>query len=263
MHLGRPTGMTFDQIADDNPDWLNRVLARKKECDLGVAFHDGHPTQHGIPSAVWNNRPPGTPMRPTTIEAWRADQAALTAFLARLGAGELAVAPRQPWVTPVQILLGDFLGESGVIRNDSGALTHGVRIEMFSPALVAPTFTLVPEQNEWNPPSGLAAPCAKYVSEWARPVTDADRVRFAAIGVDPELVAWWSSVALLQLLDGTLPTEAKLPLIGSVVHYRPLDFARWINQVTWEHEWPKYKVNDASGNPVTQTPPRPRSRRVT
>jgi hypothetical protein len=38
MHLGRPAGMSFDAVDTSNPDWLNRVLARKKEAELRVAF---------------------------------------------------------------------------------------------------------------------------------------------------------------------------------------------------------------------------------
>src|SRR5207249_11380533 len=100
MHLGRPGGMTFNQIHDDNPDWLNRVLMRKRECDLGVAFYND-PAHHGIGAAVWSNRPPGVPQRPTTLEAWRIDQAVLTNFLNALSTGNVAVMRSVPQSQPI------------------------------------------------------------------------------------------------------------------------------------------------------------------
>jgi hypothetical protein len=261
MHLGRPAGMNFDAISDDNPDWLNRVLLRKKECDLGVAFYDDHPTHHGIAPAVWENRPPGVPIRPTTLEGWRADQAALNSFLNDLGAGNLAIAPTGPWVQPVRVLLGDFLGESGVIRDENGSFTHGIRVEAFSPSFVAPTFRHITGQTGWNPPPDTDPPCLTYQSEWARDPSAAELAEFANIGVDPALIRWWDDAQLGQLVDMVVAADARLPHGGTVVHYRPLEFADWINRATWAHEWPKYQVTDAVGNPVAM-PAQPRSRRV-
>jgi hypothetical protein len=43
MHLGLPSGLSFTDVADDNPTWLNRVIAMKKEYDLGSAFQAAHP----------------------------------------------------------------------------------------------------------------------------------------------------------------------------------------------------------------------------
>jgi hypothetical protein len=80
--------------------------------------------------------------------------------------------------------------------------------------------------------------------------------------VNPDLLAWWQRVALFQRVDSTLPAGARLPFLGNVFHYHPLDFARWVNTVTWASEWPKYEDTDAAGNPITPPPPRPRTRRV-
>lgn len=263
MHLGRPAGMSLEEVRDDNPDWLNRVLVRKKECDLGVAFYDDDdPPHHGIAAAVWNNRPPGVPRRPTTLEAWRADQAALGQFLDNLRAGQLATSSGQPWVQPIRILLGDFLGESGVIRRAGGVTTRGIRVETFSPTFVPPTFSLVTGQTGWNPPAGRPRPALSYISEWARVPTTAEQQAMTAIGVDPALLGWWQAVSLVQHLDPSLPRAARLPFAGPVIHYQPIDLARWINGVTWKSEWPKYRVTDAAGNAVTPAPARPRTRRV-
>jgi hypothetical protein len=263
MHLGRAAGMTFDNVHDDNPDWLNRVLARQKECRIGVDFFDGHPTHHGIPEARWNNRPPGVPRRPTTLEAWRADLDATTVFVEALRRGDVAVMTSRADTQPIRVLLGDFLGESGVTLRVGGVSTHGVRVETFSRSFVAPTFSLVTNQNAWNPPAGLPGPpCLRYVSEWARIPTAAERAAMVTIGVNPDLLGWWPVVALLQLLDGTLTADARLPATGNVVHYRPIEFAKWLNQVTWASEWPKYEVTDAAGQPIPLLARRPTSRRI-
>lgn len=261
MHLGRPAGMSLDEVRDDNPDWLNRVLVRKKECDLGVAFFDDDPTHHAIPAAVWNSRPPGVPPRPTTLEGWRVDQAALGSFLDALRAGETAFTFGQPFTQPIRILLGDFLGESGVIRRSGATVTHGIRVETFSPSFVPPTFSLVEGQTGWNPPAGRPRPGLRYVSEWARALTVAETQALTAIGVNTAQLGWWQAVALAQHLDPSIPRDARLPFGGNVLHYQPIDFARWINDVTWKSEWPKYRAVDAAGVAVPR-PARPRTRRI-
>src|SRR5262249_41061018 len=45
LHLGRPDGLSFTQVSDGNPDWLNRVIIRKTECDMGVAWYNAHHAQ--------------------------------------------------------------------------------------------------------------------------------------------------------------------------------------------------------------------------
>ena len=125
--------MTFDRVDDHNPDWLNRVLVRLKECDLALpptsprarcrpSSTPGAPTS--IPAALES----GT--RPTPLEAWQADQTAYRRFLTRLAAGHVAVAPFRSLFdttgpTPVRVILGDYLGVAGVIRQQAGASTFG------------------------------------------------------------------------------------------------------------------------------------------
>ena len=262
MHLGRPAGMSFEQVNDNNPDWLNRVLMRKKECDLGVAFYDNDANHHGIRDAVWNNRPPGRPQRPTTLEGWRIDQLFLSAFLNELQSGEVAYVYRFPWRQPINIILGDFLGESGVIRRDAGVNTHGIRVETFSPSFTPPPFSLG-FTSDWTPPSGISTPFTlAYKSEWARTPVGAEADALEAIGVDLTRLNWWDTVSFHSQLDRLIPDAAKIPRNGPVYHFHPFDFISWINKTTWEHEWPKYQVTDAAGNPITATPPRPRTRRI-
>jgi hypothetical protein len=79
--------------------------------------------------------------------------------------------------------------------------------------------------------------------------------------VDPNLVALWPWGAQGTLLDPTLPADGRLNPEGWAFHFRPLDFMRWINGVTWASEWPKYQIKDEHGADVAK-PQRPRSRRV-
>lgn len=257
--------MTFTTIHDDNPDWLNRVLLRKKECDLGVPFYDNSaPGHHGIAAAEWASRPPGVPQRPTTLEGWRADQRALTDFMNDLTAGKVAIAPRGPFIQPINILLGDFLGESGVIRNDSVVVTHGVRVEVFAPVLIPPPFDFILSASgdswDWYTPGVIAPYGLGYQSEWSLPRTPDEIIDMESIGVDTTLLDWWTPVARSTSTD--LDPRNHLPKDGQVNHFRVLEFMDWINEVTWAHEWRKHDVRDASNNPVTPQPSRPRSRAV-
>ena len=76
MHLGRPAGMSFDAVTDGNPDWLNRLLMRKIECELGVAYHTAHPPPAAEADA-WDYRPQG---RPSVLEGWTTDDPQLRGF---------------------------------------------------------------------------------------------------------------------------------------------------------------------------------------
>jgi hypothetical protein len=81
-----------------------------------------------------------------------------------------------------------------------------------------------------------------------------------AIGVDVANVPWWGAVAGAQQWDVRVPATTRLPLNGIVYHYRPLEFAQWINDVTWASEWSKYRVVSAA-NPWGARPAAPRNRR--
>jgi len=260
MHLGRPAGMSFDAVNADNPDWLNRVLARKKEADLGVRFRT---TDAGmaIPVAQWNDRPPAmSGRRPTLLEAWTADHAGLTIFLDTLRAGNLAVVPLDADATPIRILLGDYLADAGVISRDQATATtrRGVRVEVFSNVLVSNTDFMFSDTSAtgggWVPSVGTGDPAIFYASEWARTPIGAELLGLAAAGVDTDMVNWWPTVQLATL-NVRFPTDAALDQHGLVIHYDPLTFLPWLNRRTWRSEWPKYRATDPAGIPAA---PRPR-----
>ena len=262
MHLGRNTGMSFEQASDGNPDWLNRVLIRKKECDIALpttANGNLAPALAALPAASFT-APPGAPGRPTPIARWRMDQRSYTTFINALAAGNVAIAPSQTvndvhGPTPIRIILGDFLGLAGVIRRQGEVPPRGIRVEIFSRTNIDPIyFTSVTGQTGWNVPAGVTHPAVQYVSEWARALSDADKAALTAIGVDPQLATWWSDVQSNQTFDVRTPEAAKLPRDGNVFHYSPLDFMEWINNVTWTSEWTKYRIAGPR--------PSPRSRRV-
>ena len=244
VHLGLSHAVSFDEPADHNPDWLNRVLVRKRECDLGVEFHDHRQPTQGFPQARWDDRPPSgpdSPERPTTLEGWRTDRELLGGFLEQLRSGRTALAPRHQHAQTITVLLGDYLGDSGPLGRPDGHPRHGIRVETFSPTFVPPGF----EQRDtdgWEPtgeePVGL-----RYPSEWS----DTD---------------WWQAIAFQDLLAGLVaPQRERLPRSGRVLHFHPFRFMAWINEVTWRHEWAKHHVVGPDGEPV-ERPERPRSRRA-
>jgi hypothetical protein len=271
MHLGRPDGMSFDEVTDANPDWLNRVLIRKKECELGLARYKASPRPPEDPPAErWSTRPPGgRRVRPTMLEGFMADNRGLQQFLDTLRAGKVALSTQltqlqwNPAATPIRVILGDFLGESGVVRYEGSRAQFGIKLEVFAFGFCPPTFYSYASVREgWRAPSPHTEPlCLVYQSEWARTPTAEERQRLKGIGVNPDLVPWWQEVAAAMLLDTALPEQARLHREGWVHHFRPLDFMRWLNEVTWASEWPKYQVKKPDGTEATR-PKRPRSRRV-
>ncbi len=257
MHLGRPAGMSFDQVVTPNPDWLNRLLTRQKECELGVAFH-ASPTGAAIPAAKWNDPLPGAVTRPSLLAGWKADDKALTTFLAALRAGTVAAASLDADTTPIRVVLGDFIANAGVIRR-TGALTQrGVRVEMFSNTLVSNTDFMLSDTRStsggWAPLVGTSPPAVRYASEWARTPAGAELTAVQAAGVvDPRLVNWWAD-AQPATLNPRLPTDAHLDEHGVVVHYDVMSFLPWLNRRTWRSEWPKYQVTDPAGVPAAPQP---------
>lgn len=261
MHIGHPADLDLTKVNIANPDWLNRVHVRKKECDLGVTFYND-PTHHGLPAAAWNQPLPGLAARPTLADGWRIDQAALTTFLADLAAGRVAMAPYSDQTTPIRIILGDYLGNDGVVASVNGTQTRGIRVEVFSPQAL-PGFTLTGDGASWTalPPGFAGTPVQQFPSEWARDLSDADKAALTALGVDVTLVTWWPTTAQAMALDPRIIAADRLPADGQVFHYQTFDFLRWINKITWNSEWPKHQVLDAAGH-AQAAPPQPRSRRV-
>ena len=268
IHLARPDGMSFTEVTDSNPCWLNRVLIRKKECDLVLALYDASAAHGGIAQAAWDSRPPGTPQRPTVLEGWRADAVALRFFLERLRAGDVAVgASGRNNETPIRVLLGDFLGHGGVIRKEGTIVLHGIGLETFGSGFVPPAFQSVASASGWSLPAGTPLrppPAVFYQSEWSKTPPAEERTRLQGIGVNLDLVNWWGDASLVTRLHPTLPGHGQLNAAGFAFHYEPLKFMRWLNESTWASEWPKYKVTDAAGAAVPQLPdhPRPRARNV-
>lgn len=269
MHLGRHDQMNFGQVNDHNPDWLNRVLIRMTECDLALP-----PTAPGTLHPQLNHwsadltQPPSTSGdRPTPLQAWQQDQADYRRFLTQLAAGQVAMAPlRSPLdsigPTPVRVILGDYLGVAGVIRQEAGVPTFGVRVEVFSPQVPDNRFTPVYNRDSWDVPGGVTHPVLYYQSEWARTPSPAETTELQELGVDPAAVTWWPDVPIRQFWDLLTPPNAKLPLDGFVYHYAPIDFMQWLNDLTWSSEWPKYKVMTTATPPApVARPPAPRPRR--
>lgn len=246
MHLGRPAGMRFDRVDAGNPDWLNRMLMRYKEADQGSTFRQSAVGQ-AIPANKWNDRPPGSGRRPTVSEAWTVDLADYHTALQRLTAGDILLCSRDLMGTPIRVVLGDWLGNAGVIRRDA-ATKHGVRVEIFSRELISTTdwgLTVTDAARRFDP---LMDPndrpmAVRYPSEWS-PVPDAaERARLTALGVDdPGQVAWWDTVQAETAANPRFPAGARLDGGGLAVHYDPYDFLPWINQRTWRSEWPKYRA---------------------
>jgi hypothetical protein len=262
MHLGRPAGISFDQVVEANPDWLNRLLARKKECELGVAFRNSR-TGRAIDVTKWDDVPPssaptGTRARPTLAAGWAADNDALALFLTSLRAGTVAVAPLDPDTTSIRILLGDYLAQAGIIRRTATETQRGVRVEVFANSLFSNTDFILTDNSGtgtgWAPLVAVGTPAVRYASEWARIPAGAERATLMAAGVDPDQVNWWRDVQPATL-NTRLPADAHLAPDGNVIHYDPMTFLPWINQITWRSEWPKYRATDPAGIPAA---PRPR-----
>jgi hypothetical protein len=259
LHLGRPPGMRFDQVDAGNPDWLNRMLMRSKECDLGTTFRLSAAGQ-AIPNAKWNDRPPGSAPRPTLLEAWTTDLAHYRTALQRLGNGDIMFASRDLMGTPIRILLGDFLGNAGIIRRDAATTKRGVRVEIFSRDILSATefnLTVTDAARRWDPlmdpfdrPSAV-----RYPSEWSRRPDAAERQRLQALGVDdPDQVFWWEDAQAETALNPRYPADARLDPGGIAVHYDPYEFLPWLNRRTWRSEWPKYRAVDPAPGGIPDHP---------
>jgi hypothetical protein len=273
MHLGEIDQMNFDVPDEFNPGWLNRVLVRKKECDLAIdAANRLHPALDAIRNATPNDfsqPPPPAANRANLISQLYLDKYYLGIFLDRLAAGEIAMAPTSQMIlgrilapTAIRVLLGDFLGTAGAISVNGGTTTTGIRVEVFAPQNVSTKlFSEVTGKSSWDVPAGTRAPTVRYASEWARPLTAVEQAAAQANGFDLKLVNWWREVSEAQAWVLDPPPAAKLPHDGVVFHYSPLDFLDAVNGATWLSEWSKYRVRDAMGSDVPP-PARPRSRRV-
>ena len=133
-----PTGMSFDA----------RVHRQPRLAEPHAAAQQGVPARarlsapisnagKAIPLAKWNNRPPGGVRRPGLLEGYKADNDALGFFLTALRAGRTGRLAPNANATTINVLLGDFLGVAGVVRNaQRSPQPAGVRVEVFSNMIV-------------------------------------------------------------------------------------------------------------------------------
>jgi hypothetical protein len=260
MHLARPDGVRFDGVDPANPEWLNRMFGRFKECELGTTFRQTG-AGNGILQGVWDERPPGsgTIIRPTVLEAWTLDQGDYRATIERLAAGQFTLFPGQRLVTPVKVLLGDYIGNAGLIRHAAGVDRRGVRVEIFSNDVISRDFTktVTDAARGWDPAAGPAGTRngVLYPSEWSQAPTGAVRAGLVAAGVaDPDQTNWWDTLQLGTNVRPDWPADARLTAGGWAVHYDPYEFLPWLNTRTWNSEWPKYRAVDPAGVPAHPIP---------
>jgi N-acetylmuramoyl-L-alanine amidase len=224
-----------------NPDWLNRMIMRLKECELAVAFKAAHPgvdpnspQYHGHPvlfandhrfQQAWNRAPTSTGPRPTPGDGIQADADEYRRIVNALQAGNFVLFPLEsaPNTTPVQVILGDFLGPCGAVPD----IGPSPQIQTF-PGIQVQTFSM--EQLIPNSPHGALF--------WTNQ-------------------AWYVAASAAARLDGT-PNNS-LPADGIVYSFPMTGFLDWINAITWGSEWLKYEVVDAAGNAVA-APQRPQTR---
>ena len=214
-------GFSLTQVSNANPDWLNRFVIRLKETELAVAFHTAHAAQVSLTHG-WAHQPaaPTPPSalvrRPTTGTTIERDAAAYRPIADKLTAGDAALFPlaNDNEVTPVTILLGDYLGTADTLPGGLTVGPLGVQVEIFS--------------NDRLDVPGAAVRAVTAVGE-----------------------SWWNDVSGPTRLE---VQATDLPKNGIVWQYAMTDFLRWINGVTWASEWPKYGAVDAANAPVPLPP---------
>ena len=275
MHLGLPDALDVDNVVDANPTWLNRLVALKKEVDLGQAFAAAHPN----PAAQWT---------PHTTR-WARQQPVLDALVETLRAGDIARFPEGEDAFPVG--LGDFLGIAGHLDTDKS----GLHLEVFSAAsiddpwfeqvdqggsasrpfhdeanlddvtafinahvpapqqgmLPAEVYRLLPAEQKASRFNNIAL---RSKSEWALEASDFPDGGWTAA----RDLMWWSAV-VPDMNAALTDADAQLPADAVVWHYHPLGFMSWLNDLTWKSEWLKYKVQDENGADVA-APPQPPAR---
>jgi len=207
-----------------NPDWLNRLIIRLRECELAVAFRTAHPANVAANAALhrgWAHAPSGAGPRLATGQEIERDATEYRAIATELSAGRVALFPleSQTAVTPVRVCLGDFLGFPGRIPVVD---VDAVWFEIFS-------LTQLPVPNAVQTQS---------------PVLFDEQ-------------PWWATVSAAARHED--PAGADLPATGSIWRYQLADFLTWVNNTTWASEWQKYDVTAAGGVPAP-LPARPARR---
>jgi len=219
--------------SDNNPDWLNRFLVRLTESELAVTLHTdrvvsmaANPAQIDLAlQHAWARIPSGLQRR-TLGDEISSDAADYRLIATDLSQGNVALFPLElrPGTTPVRVILGDFLGFPGAM----GGGQTGVMVDVFSVGPLIQPFSMGPS----------TLPAARQA---ASPLTQTD---------------WWNQVCGFLALEQD--STKQLPFDGVVYHYDVVDFLAWINNITWNSEWPKYQIVDVVH---TGAPPRPKSRK--
>jgi hypothetical protein len=219
-------GFDIAQVSLTNPEWLNRLVMRLKECELAVAYHTAHPRLDQL-NRAWDHPPiPRDPHAPPTSVPTTGQQVARDARAYRtladdLSTGKVVTFPRDVAgeATLVRTILGDYIGKPAEL----GDGTFGIQIEIFS--------------------------------RDALPVPDRAS-QTVSVHTDP----LWASVTAAARNEASNADD--LPPEGVVWSYPLASFLNWMNQITWHHEWRKYSVLDFSRSPPVDapTPARPNSR---
>lgn len=207
-------GFTATQRTAANPDWLNRFAIRLRECELAVQFNAGAPLPANFANA-WNYQPPGDAARLSPGASITRDEAAYRVIGNNLAAGSVVHFPREGApgaATPVNILLGDYLGTPGRIAGLPDG-TRAVQIEIFSLEQL--------------------------------PVPGVERATVSAAGQP-----WWRETTSAARSEGD--PFANLPGNGAVWRYSMTSFLRWLNDITWTSEWAKYGALDAASRPLAR-----------
>ena len=241
------SSFNYAQITTENPDWLNRLLIRLSECELAVAYKSAHPGDNaaspqyqGNPrqftydqrfQKAWNYASTSSGPRPTTGDSIQADATEYRRIVTDLQAGNYVLFPleQSPSITPVRVILGDFLGACGTLTNNA----NGVQTQIFSNDLL-PLPLPAPEDPSDPPPDPPTAQQLVWASE-----------------------DWWEKASATNRNEET--PDKNLPADANVFSYSVTSFLDWINNITWQSEWIKYEVVDATGASVA-TPPRPQTR---
>ena len=127
--------------------------------------------------------------------------------------------PTDRQVTPVQVILGDYLGDVGVIKRDAAGAHFGIRVEIVSSGVISTDFTetVTDAGRLWNRLTGPAGTrhAVRYPSEWSQvPAGDMLATMTAAGVTDTSLATWWEGVALATALHGAWPNGIDLDWRG-------------------------------------------------
>ena len=219
-------GFSVSQISLTNPEWLNRFVMRLKECELAIAYHTAH-SDVAAWRRAWGHLPiPADPRATATAVPTVGEQIERDARAYRTLADDLNAGK-------LVMFPRDVAGEATTVRTvlgdyigkpgDLGDGTFGIQVEIFS-----------------QDPLPVPEAVSQTISVLEDPL--------------------WTSVTAAARHESAAADD--LPAAGVICSYPMDQFLRWINRITWRHEWQKYSVLDFSTNPPVDAPApaRPNSR---